>query len=121
MTKEKEVWPIHIAAAAENDLQDILHWTVTQFGTTHARIYAETLTSAISSLTDGPKVLGVQARDDIAQGLFTLHVARMGHKGRHFVIFRIGQDHEKQLIDVLRILHDSMDIPRHLLPKENDD
>ncbi|NBU77128.1 MAG: type II toxin-antitoxin system RelE/ParE family toxin, partial [Planctomycetes bacterium] len=44
-----------------------------------------------------------------------LHVARQGRAGRHFVVFRAaGSD-----IDVLRLLHESMDLPRHL-PAAND-
>ena len=120
MKKEKDVWPIRITAAAENDLQDILRWTVVQFGTTQARIYADTITSAITHLADGPNVSGVKARDDIAHGMFTLHVARINRKGRHFLIFRVDSDGEQQVIDILRILHDSMDIARHVPQQEGD-
>jgi len=109
-------WPVRLAAAAEADFQDILHWTVGQFGEAQARVYAETLSAALDALTAGPTVLGAKARDDIAKGLFTLHVARRGRRGRHFVMFRIGQDRGREVIEVLRLLHDAMDLPRHLPP-----
>jgi toxin ParE1/3/4 len=38
-------------------------------------------------------------------------VAREGRRGRHFVLFRAGPE---QTIEVLRILHDAMDLSRHL-------
>jgi len=109
-------WAVRLTAAAEADLEDILHWTVGQFGEAQARVYAETLSAALEALTAGPTAPGIKARDDIARGLFTLHVARLGRKGRHFVVFRIGRDREREVIEVLRLLHDAMDLPRHVPP-----
>lgn len=70
---------------------------------------------AIEALEGGPDVLGARVRDDIQPGIRTLHVARQGRAGRHFVVFRVVGSY----IDVLRLLHDSMDLPRHL-PAAND-
>jgi len=111
--KDRHHWTIRLAAAAESDIDDILTWTVQQFGKRQARIYATTLNSAISALTEGPEVRGVKHRNDIARGLLSLHVAQGRRKGRHLVLFRIGRSHE-HVIEVLRILHDVMDLPRHL-------
>ena len=111
---ERNRWPIRLAAAAEADFQDILSWTAKQFGEAQARRYSETLSAALEALEAGPTVIGAKARDDIAKGLFTLHVARNGRKGRHFVMFRIGRDRRRQVIEVLRLLHDAMDLRLHL-------
>jgi toxin ParE1/3/4 len=69
-----------------------------------------------NTLKDGPDILGSKVRDEIEPGIRSLHVARLGRKGRHFVVFRLGGD---RTIDVLRVLHDSMELPRHL-PAAND-
>ena len=66
---------------------------------------------AIEALTDGPEILGAKVSEDIGPGIYTLHVARQGRKGCHFVIFRKA---EERTIDVLRLLHDSMDLARHI-------
>ncbi len=113
----KETYSVRLSAVAEADFQNILHWTVEQFGETQARSYAKTLSSALEILVDGPTAMGARARDDIAKGLFTLHVARQGRRGRHFLLFRIGKNEEHNVIDVLRILHDAMDLPRHVSPQ----
>ena len=63
------------------------------------------------TLHDGPEILGSKPRDEIALGIRTLHVARHGRKGRHFVVFRVA---DEDVLDVLRLLHDSMDLARHL-------
>lgn len=107
---------MRLTAAAEADFQDILRWTLEHFGEAQTRVYAETLSSALEALAAGPRVIGATARNDTGKGLFTLHVARHGRKGRHFVMFRVGHDQGRDLIEVLRLLHDAMDLPRHVPP-----
>ena len=63
------------------------------------------------ALSEGPNVPGSLERDEIADGLRSLHVARQGRRGRHFVIYRAAGD---DTIEVVRILHDAMDIARHV-------
>ena len=105
------VWQVLLADQAELDLLDITIWTVETFGGRQADEYAETITLAIEALHDGPEILGVIERNDIGSGICTLHVARLGRKGRHFVMFKSSAQHK---IEVLRLLHDSMDLTRHL-------
>ena len=107
-------WRVRLTATAESDFRNILRWTAERFGHAQARIYSETLTHAIQALTGGPHVAGSRQRDDIAEGLMTLHVARAGRRGRHFVLYRIASPSEPPGIDVLRLLHDSMDLARHV-------
>jgi toxin ParE1/3/4 len=107
------VWKVRLAAQAELDFSEIITWTIENFGERQAEAYAETLTLAIEVLHDGPEQLGVKARHDIAPGISNLHVARQGRSGRHFLVFREAKD---QYIDVLRLLHDSMDLARHIPP-----
>lgn len=107
-------WTVRLTAAAEADLEEILRWTVDQFGEAQARIYAETVSAALNDLAAGPTAVGGKKRDDILKGLFTLHVARKGRNGRHFVMFRVGRAPDRNVIEVLRLLHDAMDLQRHL-------
>ena len=108
-------WTVRVAAAAEGDFEAIIGWTLEQFGDVQARIYSETLSSAVQALAAGPAQPGIKARPEIGRGLFTMHVTRNGRKGRHFVLFRADADADavSRQIDVLRILHDSMDLARH--------
>ena len=113
-------WRVRLAAVAEEDFRNILRWTAERFGETQARLYAETLTRTVETLTAGPRVPGSQGRDEIAEGLMTLHVARGGRKGRHMVLYRVGAPADPPVIDVLRLLHDSMDLPRHVAMGEQE-
>jgi len=119
VTGPQSLWRAHLAAAAEADFRDIMRWTTQQFGETQAHAYAQTLSAALASLSEGPSVSGARPREDIARGLFTLHVARQGRKGRHFVMFRLRRGKDQQIVEVLRILHDAMDVARHIPPDQD--
>jgi toxin ParE1/3/4 len=108
-------WVVRLTSAAESDFAQIVRWTASQFGARQAQTYARTLSLAIEALSaEGPDVLGAVARGDIAADLRSLHVARSGRKGRHIVIFRVRTVDESPVIEVLRMLHDAMDLPRHV-------
>ncbi len=106
-----KIWKIRLGRQAELDYADILRWTTKHFSKVQAQTYSETVSQAIEALTDDPEILGSKQRDEIELGIRTLHVARLGRKGRHIVVFRVDGT---QTIDVLRLLHESMDLPRHL-------
>jgi toxin ParE1/3/4 len=107
----KPRWTVRLSLAAEHDFSEILRWTTGQLGPAQAQTYADTLSEAIAALASGPEAVGVRRRDDIGERLYSLHVARQGRKGRHFVVFRCEAT---GVVDVLRLLHDSMDPARHL-------
>jgi toxin ParE1/3/4 len=112
--KPKE-WTLEISSMALRDYQDILVWTRTQFSSQQARIYAQTIESALQDLRQGPDMAGVRWRPELGVGIASLHVARNGYKGRHMVIFRVASLKDTAVIKVLRVLHDSMDLQRHPL------
>ncbi len=57
----------------------------------------------------------------MAKGVMALHVARGGRKGRHIVLCRVGAPANPPVIDVLRVLHDAMDLPRHVGETKDED
>jgi toxin ParE1/3/4 len=105
------VWKVRLASQAGLDFSEIITWTVKNSGGPQAETYAEPLTLAIEALHDWPEQLGAKARDDIEPGIRTLHVVRQGRSGRYFLVLSAAKDH---YIDVLRLLHDWMDLARHI-------
>ena len=95
----------------------IIQWMVEQFGRRQAAVYRETLIDALSALSVDPFVADSHARDEIQPGLHTLHVARHGRRGRHFLLYRTSG---RGTIDILRILHDSMDVAEPVNRGETD-
>src|SRR5271166_1420019 len=104
-------WRVRLGAAAELDFANILKWTAENFGARQSRLYRDALVAAMGELVHGPDVAGSKARDEIVRGQRTLHVARHGRVGRHFLMYRIAPG---RVIEIVRILHDSMDLQRHL-------
>jgi len=111
---EREFWSVRLTVAAEADFQNIIDWTLDHFGEKQARVYEDTVTAALDALTDGPTTVGVKERSEIAKGLFTVHIARGNRRGRHFVLFRVADKGRARTIEVLRLLHDAMDLGRHI-------
>jgi toxin ParE1/3/4 len=106
-------WRIRLGIEAEKDFARILKYTKDTFGQRQVDIYRVTLLKALAALDAGPDVLGSVPREEIRPGLRTLHVARHGHRGRHFIMYRAADAH---VIEVVRILYDAMDFARHLPP-----
>jgi toxin ParE1/3/4 len=111
-------WRVRLGAAAELDFANIVKWTTENFGARQSQIYQQTLVQAIGELAEGPDVAGSKVRDEIMPGLRTVHVARHGRRGSHFVMYRVAP---KTTIEIIRTLHDRMDLQRHLplIPDEN--
>lgn len=107
-------WRVRLGAEAEKDFARILDYTKETFGPRQAEIYRKLLLEALAQLGNGPDVLGSLARNEILEGLRTFHIARHGRRGRHFIMYRAA---EGQVIEVVRILHEVMDLARHIPPE----
>ena len=108
----KSPWIVRLVDAAEMDYLDIVRVSARDFGAIQAAKYAETLEFAIGTLSsDGAAAIGVKAREEIYAGIFTLHASRLGRKASHFLVFRVI---ENNVIEILRILHERMDLARHI-------
>lgn len=104
-------WRVRLGAAAELDFANIVKWTTETFGARQSRVYRKILVQAIGELAEGPEVAGSRARDEIMPGLRTIHVARHGRRGSHFLMYRVAPN---TTIEVIRILHERMDLQRHI-------
>ncbi|RXH21514.1 plasmid stabilization protein ParE [Bradyrhizobium nanningense] len=110
-------WRVRLGAAAEVDFANILKWTTENFGTRLSRTYRDTLVQAIGELANGPDVVVSKTPDEIMAGLRTLHVARRGRRGSHFLMYRAAPN---STIEIVRILHDRIDLQRHV-PSASDE
>lgn len=105
-------WTVRLVAVSERDYLEVIKRSAQDFGPLQAEVYAETLELALDALREkGPKTIGVKEREEIGSGIFTLHAARSKRKASHFLVFRVL---EIRTIEVLRILHDRMDLARHI-------
>ena len=117
------VYTISFAGAARTDLDDILEWTARAFGTAGRKRYGVLIQTALTDLLCDPGRIGVRPRNDIEMGICTYHLsssrrrtktAIQAGKPRHLVFFRT----QGNVIQILRLLHDSMDFTRHVSDRE---
>ena len=110
-----------ITPAAEREIESILLWTYEQFGAKARQRYEALLIRAIEDVAKDPARTGSCLRPEIAADLRTYHlwqsrsrvktaVARVKHP-RHFLLYRVRVD---GVVEIGRVLHDSMDIERQL-------
>lgn len=108
--------PTRQTEAASRDLEDILRWTGEKFGPEALSRYEELFAQALEDLSENPFRVGCRkagerfviyhlrhSRDRVSDSRL-----RVGAP-RHFILFRLL--HEE--IEVLRVLHDAMDLERH--------
>lgn len=109
-----QAWEIRLADTAKADLRGIVGWTARHFGDQRAKAYSEMISSALRSLKAGPDTIGVRSRSELGEDVFILPIARPGKRGRHLILFRAVSGHGTKSLQILRVLHDAMDLPRHL-------
>ena len=104
---------LYLAPEAEADIDDILEWSVTQFGAAIRDGYEALIGAAIRSIVDKPNRAGSHDRADLGSGVRILHLmssrddvsqnVRKIVKPRHFVVYRqVGN-----VVQVVRLLHDT--------------
>jgi toxin ParE1/3/4 len=114
---------LEVARAAQQDIATILHWSRTEFGAEAANRYRELLAAAITKLRNDPLPANVRALNDLGVGLRSYHLRHAApqtteagrvRRPRHFIIFRA----DAAVLQIVRVLHESMDLPRRLSDDE---
>jgi toxin ParE1/3/4 len=103
---------------ALQDISSIQAWTQERFGEITSLRYDELLENALADLLAEPARLGVAHHPELPKGVFAYHLrfsrikTKRGaiEKPHHFILFRANDS----VLTVLRVLHDSMDLPTHL-------
>ena len=92
-----------LSPAARADLDEIWEYTTRRWGTEQGERYIRDVIAACQALAEGRR--RGRAIDEIRKGYCKLAV------GTHFLFYRLAKDGS---IDVVRILHQRMDIPDRL-------
>ena len=110
-----------IAPKARSDIASILAWTEENFGPRTLKVYGNLIATAIEQIADNPERAGSSQRPDIGEHCRTYHLyfsrkcaGRAGdriRKPRHFLLYRVT---ESNIVEIGRVLHDSMDLQANL-------
>lgn len=112
-----------LSTTAEADVVDILAWTQEQFGEVARLRYESLIVAALRDVATQPDRPGSIERPELGAGVRSWHLRlSRGHEDtaagvvrrpRHFLIYRV----EPALFVVGRVLHDAMELARHLDPE----
>ena len=118
----RPAYTVRLTAPADRDFLDIMNWSAAQFGDTAADRYEALIGQALIDLGDDPFNPGAKQRPELPGDMYVYHLASSRERvagervktPRHFLVYRVADSH----VDVLRILHDSRDLARHLPDQE---
>lgn len=110
---------LDVSIEADQDFDDILTFSAVQFGFTASARYAALMDQAFTDLAENPTRPGTAISDDLPPDIRIYPIrhsrdrvppsVRVGHS-RHVIAFRF----DDFAVQIVRILHDAMDFPRHL-------
>lgn len=111
-----------ISNIAQADVINILTWTHEQFGEAARLRYETLIVAALRDVATQPDRPGSIARPELGAGVRSWHLrlsrnhvataAGVVRRPRHFLVYRL----EPALLVVGRVLHDAMELERHLDP-----
>ena len=96
---------------ASDDIDNVLKHTFDHFGDEQLELYKRLIRAALADISTNPNSPKAKRRPELHRDARTFHIARRGGNARHFILFRFVDD---RVIEVGRVLHDSMDLRRHL-------
>lgn len=107
-----------LSAAAQADIVAILAWTDEQFGEAARLRYQALIVAALRDIADEPDRPGSIARPELGAGVRSWHLRLSRERAapgpvrrpRHFFVYRA----EPGLVVIGRVLHDAMELARHL-------
>lgn len=110
---------LHLTFAARRDIAAIGRYTDRAFGEVAERRYSALISQALRDIQDDPDRPGAKARPGISPEFCFYHlslsrqrtVAPVVKAPRHFIVYRKRRD---DVIEIVRVLHDSRDLVRHL-------
>ena len=110
-----------LSATAEEDIVRLLAYTQDRFGEVARRRYEALLVAGLRDIASDPERPGSVARPDLGPGVRSYHLRHsrgrartqdgLVRQPRHFLLYRTARS---DLIGVGRVLHDAMEIERHL-------
>lgn len=106
--------------AARADIVSILAWSDEQFGEEARKRYEALIATAIRDAASRTDDVGHIPRPELGDGVFSWHLARSRanspggkvRRPRHFLICRRYND----MLVIGRVVHDAMDLRRHVDP-----
>ncbi|MCQ9617277.1 type II toxin-antitoxin system RelE/ParE family toxin [Paenalcaligenes niemegkensis] len=109
-----------LSTSAQSDIIDILAWTHRQFGEVARKRYEALIVAALRDIAAQPDRVGSIKRPELGEAVRSWHLSLSRERARfeggivrnprHFIIYR----QQSALIMIARVLHEAMELARHL-------
>lgn len=93
---------------ARRDIVEVLRYTRDRWGKEQAREYRDLIREALSAIAAEPQRGRVRGT---RPGILSCHIKQPGRNARHILFYRVTT---AGAVEVVRLLHDSMDFDQHL-------
>ena len=115
-----------LSVEAEEDIADLLAYTEDRFGEIARRRYEALLVTGLRDVSANPERHGSVARPELGQDVRSYHLRHSRDRGaggtlrrpRHLLLYRVSRP---DLIGIGRVLHNAMEIERHLPSQYGDE
>jgi toxin ParE1/3/4 len=94
----------HLSKPAEDDLRGIFLYTLETWGEEQVPVYLNLVETALQRIAENPMTFGSKTRDYVVPGCRTFR------SGKHIIVYRINGG----IVEIARILHESMDSEQHV-------
>ena len=111
-----------LSGAAQDDIIDVPAWTQERFGELFRLRYENLVVAALRDVASAPQRPGSIARPELGARVRSWHLRQsraqvepgvnVVRRRRHFLVYR----YEPGLVDLCRVLHDAMELARHMDP-----
>lgn len=112
-----------LTSSAQTDLLDIFTWTHEHFGEQARLLYETLVVAGLRDIVADPERVGSVNRPELGEGVRSWHLRLSRERARtpsgvvrqprHFLLYR----QEAELVVVGRVLHEAMELSRHLNPE----
>lgn len=102
---------LRFSPQAVRDIEEALEYTLEQFGERKQEQYKDLIRLALADIAVNPDDPRAKRRPELHPDARTFHLSRRGMHARHFLLYRVTADRH---VDIGRLLHDSMDLARHV-------
>lgn len=115
------MFSLRLTEAAQSDIIEILVWSEAEFGERVRGLYEHLIATALRDIAAAPERPGSKSRPELGSDARSWHLrgsrdrARRSdgvvNRPRHFLIYKVA---DNRTIVITRILHDAMELRRHL-------
>ena len=104
-------YKIRFSKSVTRDIETALAFTRERFGKEQYEIYKQLIRTTLRDLLTDPYRPGARWREELHPAARVYHLSRRGKQARHYFVYRVFED---GTIAMSRMLHDAMDLRRHL-------